>query len=775
MPLLRRFTLLALLAWSTLSHAIEPFVIENIRVEGLQRISVGTVYNYLPLQEGDTLDNSAADASLHALFKTGFFHDVVLERDGNTLVVFVQERPAIASIEIEGNSDIPKEQLTQNLNHIGFSEGRVFDRSMLSKVEQELKLQYLALGKYNARIRSTVTPKERNRVAIKIEVAEGEVASIHHMNIIGNTVFTNKELMENFLLGPDGGWFSSSDQYSKQKLSADLETLRSHYMDNGYINFDILSTQVAITPDKKHVYITINIAEGVQYKVRDVSIQGDTIIPKEQLRELVSIQKGDIFSRLEVTESNKRITDALGDIGYAFANINPIPDIDEEKREVSLAYFVDPGKRVYVRRINLSGNVRTNDEVLRREMRQMEGGWFSTSKVERSRTRLNRLGYFDDIKVSTPAVPGSTDLVDVNYDVTEKLAFGSFNFGIGYGDVEGFLVNSSVNWDNFLGTGQRLSLALDNSKVTKTYSFNFTDPYWTIDGVSRTISMYYRETDAAEANTSDYTRDSYGALLRFGVPVSEYDRMRYGLRYERSKLNTDEYTSTEVIEFCDEAGGDAEDCEFDTYSAELGWSRDTRNRAIFPSDGGELSVTGEVAVPATDESLNFYKLRVNKRNYFPVSKHLTLGIKAEAAYADVYGDSLTLAPYERYYAGGIRTVRGYRANSLSSTPGTRDSNGDPLGGNARLLGNVELIFAPPWDLDSKSMRLKAFVDAGNVFDTNDGIGEKTILYSAGLSLSWLTPVGPLTFSYADALNPWGWDDIEDFGEIERFQFTLGTQ
>lgn len=769
MPLLRRFFLLVLLAWSALAHAIEPFVIEDIRVEGLQRISVGTVYNYLPVKQGDTLDDAAADASIHALFRTGFFRNVVLEREDNTLIVFVQERPAIASIEIVGNSDIPSDQLTKNLNRIGFSEGRVFDRSMLARVEQELKLQYLAMGKYNATIRSTVTPKERNRVAIKIEIAEGEVASIHHMNIVGNTVYTEDELLDDFLLGTDGGWFSSSDQYSKQKLAADLETLRSRYMDNGYINFEILSTQVAITPDKKHVYITVNIAEGEQYTVSDVAVQGDTIVPKEQLRELVSIKEGDIFSRLEVTESNKRISDALGDIGYAFANINPIPDIDEEKREVSLTYFVDPGKRVYVRRINLSGNVRTDDEVLRREMRQMEGGWFSTSKVERSRTRLNRLGYFDDVKVSTPAVAGSPDLVDVNYDVKEKVAFGSFNFGIGYGDVEGFLVNTSVNWENFMGTGKRLSLAVDNSEVTRTYSFNFIDPYWTIDGVSRSISMYYRETDAAEANTSDYTRDSYGAALKFGVPVSEYDRVRYGVRYEHSKLHTDEDTSVEIIDFCSDANGDPDNCEFDTYSVELGWSRDTRNRAIFPNKGGELSLTGEAAVPASEDTLSFYKLRLNERHYFPFAKYLTLGFEAEAAYADVYGDSTILAPYERYYAGGIRTVRGYRANSLFSTEGTLDSNSDPLGGNARLLSNLELIFPPPWDPESKSMRLKAFVDAGNVYDTYDGVDLDELRYSAGVSLGWLTPVGPLTFSYAEALNP------QDDDEVERFQFTLGTQ
>lgn len=768
MTLLRRTTLALLLLWSAAAHANEAFIIDKVQVEGLQRISLGTVYNYLPLKEGDTLDSDSADAAVHALFRTGFFHDVVLERDGSTLIVFLQERPAIASIDIEGNSDIPTDQLTENLKRIGFSEGRVFDRSMLDKVEQELRQQYLAMGKYNARIRSTVTPQVRNRVAVKLEIAEGEVAAIHHLNIIGNRAYTQEELTSDFLLGTDGGWFSSSDQYSRQKLGADLETLRAHYLNNGYINFDILSTQVTITPDRKDVYITINVSEGEQYTVSEVQVQGDTIVPREQVEALITIKPGDIFSRLEVTESNKKISDALGDIGYAFANINPVPELDKEKREVSLTYFVDPGKRVYVRRINLSGNVRTDDEVLRREMRQMEGGWLSTSQVERSRTRLNRLGYFTDVNVSTPAVPGSPDMVDVNYRVDEQISFGSFNFGIGYGDVQGLMLNASVNWDNFMGSGQRLSLAFEDSDVSRTYSFNFTDPYWTMDGVSRNISMYFRETDAGAAYTADYTKDSYGASLAFGVPVSEYDTVRYGVRYEHNQLNVDEDTADEILDFCYGIDLDLEQCRYDTYGLELGWTHDTRNRAIFPTAGGKFTLGGEVAVPVADSSISFYKLRIADTHYVPLFKHLTLGLEGEAAYADVYGDSDQLPPYERYFAGGISNVRGYRTNSLVSTPGTRDSYDDPLGGNARLLGNIELIFPPPWELDSKSMRLKAFVDAGNVYDTTEGIDMGDLRYSTGLSLAWLTPVGPLTFSFAKTLN----DKPGD--ETESFQFTLGT-
>ncbi len=771
MFLLQRIGLILLLAWSTSSIAMDSFRIKDIRVEGLQRISLGTVYNYLPLKRGDTLDEDAADAAVHALYKTGFFRDVVLEQDGNVLVVFLAERPAIASIEFKGNDDIPTDQLAANVKLVGLSEGHVFDYSMLDKVKQELKQAYLAMGKYNAQVRSTVTPLERNRVAVLLEIAEGDVAGIRHLNIIGNQAFTRAELTKKFLLGPDAGWFSSSDQYSKQKLAADLETLRSHYMNNGYINFDILSTQVTITPDKQDVYITINIAEGDKYNIGKVAVTGNTIVPKEEIEKLISVKPSDTFSRLEITESHRRISDALGNIGYAFANINPIPELDKDKREVNLTYMIDPGQRVSVRRINLTGNLRTDDEVLRREMRQTEGGWMSSSKVQRSVTRLNRLGYFNDVNVKTPAVPGSPDQVDVNFDVVERDSFGSFNFGIGYGDVQGMLINASINWENFMGTGEKMSINFDNSSTATTYSFNTTDPYWTDDGVSRSYQLYYRTTDSGAANTADYTRDSYGGSLRFGVPVSEYDTVSYGLRYEHSKMNVDSATSTEVLDFCADASTSSEqyDCQYDTYSVDVGWSHDTRNRAIFPDAGGKLSLSGEVGLPATDSSHRFYKLRVNEQHYFPLAKYLTFSVEGEVAYADVYDTSNILAPYERYYAGGVSTVRGYRTNTMFSTPGTTDSIGDPLGGNARLLGTMELVFPPPWELDSPSMRLKAFVDGGNVYDTSESTDLSELRYTTGLTLAWMTPVGPLSFSYAIPLNEKTGDNTESF------QFTLGIQ
>lgn len=747
-----------------LGFGFEPFIIKDIRVEGLQRISAGTVFNYLPLKQGDKLDEDASARAIQALYKTGFFKDVVLEREGDTLIVFVEERPAIASIKIEGNEDIPSEQLTDSLKTIGFAEGRVFDRSMLDKVEQELKRQYLSLGKYSVRIESRVTPLERNRVAIEIDIREGEVATIQHINIVGNTVYPEQELLDLFQLGTVSSlaFFSSRDQYSKQKLAADLETLRSYYMDRGYINFSIDSTQVSITPDKQHIYVTINISEGEKYTVKDVRISGETIVGEEELRKLISIKAGDVFSRREVTESSSRIGERLGDKGYAFANVNPFPDINEEKREVTLTFFIDPGKRIYVRRINISGNARTRDEVIRRELRQMESAWISTEKVKRSRTRIDRLGYFSEVDVSTPAVPGSADEVDVDVKVTERDTFGSLNLGVGYSDSEGLLYNASVNEENFLGSGKRFSLAFNNSDVNTVYSFSFTNPYYTMDGVSRGYRLFYRETDTSSANVAEYSTDNYGAGLNFGVPVSEYDTMRYNLDYEHTHLYSTSDTSQDILDFCED-NASIENCEFDAYKGMASWSHDTRNKAIFPTTGSLLSLSSEVALPLGDESVNFYKLRLSHRQYIPLFSKLTFAANGEIAYANAYGQTTLLPPFEKYYAGGMRTVRGYKANSL----GPQDESGDPLGGNARVLAGMELLFPLP-GREADDLRFGLFVDAGNVFDTNDEVDLGDLRLSTGLSMVWLTPVGPLSFSVATPLNDRAGD------ETEGFQFTLGA-
>jgi len=744
--------------------ALEAFTIEDIRVEGLQRISIGTVFNYLPLKRGDKVDDKATVDAIQALYRTGFFKDVVLEREGDTLVVFVAERPAISAITIEGNKSIPTEQLLENLKRIGFAEGRVFDRSMLDKVEQELKRQYLAMGKYGMQLKSTITPEERNRAAIHIEVAEGDVATIYRINIVGNKAFSRDELLRQFALGPRPAFslFSDRDKYSKQKLAGDLETLRSWYLDRGYINFKIDSTQVSITPDYEHIYVTINVSEGERYTVRDVKMAGDSLVPHDVLRELITIKPGDTFSRRQISESTTRISDRLGNEGYAFANINAMPELDEEKKEVTLTFFVDPGKRVYVRRVNVSGNAKTRDEVIRREVRQMEGGWISTERIKRSRMRLERLSYIEGVSVETPAVPGTADQVDVNYSIQERDAFGSLSFGIGYGDAQGMLFNASVSQDNFLGTGQRYSIEVNNSDVSTVYSLDVTDPYYTMDGVSRNLNFFYRTTDASEASLASYWTDSYGAGIAFGIPVTEFNTVRVGAAYENTYLKNVDNSSEQIQGFV-AANGDT----FDAYKLDLSWSHDTRNRFLFPTAGQLVTLGTELALPGGN--LQFYKFRYRHKWYTPLSSAITLSAGGELGYGHSYGETVgNLPPFERYYAGGARTVRGYRSSSLGSMV-TKDSRGDPVGGNALVVGNLELILPGPFGENNNSLRLGAFIDAGNVYDTsNESVDLNELRYASGVTLYWMTPMGAMTFTVARALNA----KPED--ETESFQFNLGT-
>lgn len=744
--------------------AADSFRIDDIRVEGLQRISIGTVFNYLPLKRGDEFNDKASIEAIQALYRTGFFKDVVLEREGDTLVVFVAERPAISSITFEGNKSIPKDKLLENLKRIGFAEGRVFDRSMLDKVEQELKRQYLSMGKYGMELKTTITPEERNRAGIHIAIAEGNVATIYRINIVGNKSFPKEELLRHFQLGPRRALspFSSRDKYSKQKLSGDLETLRSWYLDRGFINFKIDSTQVSITPDYEHIYITINISEGDRYTVKDVKMAGDSLVSQDELRELVSIQPGDTFSRKQITESTTRISDRLGNEGFAFANVNAVPELDEENRQVSLAFFVDPGKRVYVRRVNVSGNIKTKDEVLRRELRQMEGGWISTERVKRSRMRLERQSYLESVNVETPAVIGEPDQVDVNYSVREREAFGSLSFGVGYGDADGVMFNASVSQDNFLGTGQRFSIDLDTSKVTSLYAINLVDPHYTIDGVSRSINALYRTMDARESRVADYWNDSYGLGVSFGLPIAEFTTVHVGGAYEHSFFKNVAESTPSVQDFVTENGA-----KHNIYKLEMSWVHDTRNRYIFPTAGQEIVLGSDVAVPLGD--LYFYKLRYSHKVFFPLGERVTLTTGGELAYGNRYGKTKgILPPLDRYYAGGVGTVRGYKSSTLGSS-NTRDVNDDPIGGNARVLGNMELIFPGPFGENNDSIRLGTFLDAGNVYNLDkDKFSLGDLRYSAGMTLYWMTPVGAMTFTLARALNAKAGD------RKEAFQFSLGT-
>ncbi|MGW8228367.1 MAG: outer membrane protein assembly factor BamA, partial [Gammaproteobacteria bacterium] len=563
------------------AFGFEPFVIKDIRLEGLQRISAGAVFNYLPIKVGDEVTDELSSQAIRSLYKTGFFKDVRLEQDGDVLVVFVAERPAIADVVITGNSEIPTEQLEDSLKQIGLTRGKVLDRSLLDKIEQELQRQYYSLGKYGVKIETETSPLERNRVKVSIKIAEGEDAEVYAVNIVGNEIFSDELLLGRTQLGAVS-FFGGRKQYSKQLLSADLEIIKSYYLDRGYINFNIDSTQVSLTPDKQDVYVTINLTEGEQYTVRSVKLAGDLIVPEKELTEMISLKEGDVFSRKEAVESTKRISDRLSDDGYAFANVNIVPDIDKDSRTVGITMFVDPGKRVYVRRININGNSKTKDEVIRREFRQFEGDWMSAKQVSLSRTRLDRTGYFEQVSVETPAVAGTSDQVDVNYTVKEQPT-GNLSAGIGYSDTQGILLNLGISQENFLGTGKRVAVNIDNSQVTQNYSFSYTNPYHTIEGISRGFRVYYRAVDALEANISNYTTDSYGVDLNYGFPLGETTSARMSIGYENTELLLADQSlgiSQDIVDFVQENGN-----VYDDYPVSASWVRDTRNRRLLANQG----------------------------------------------------------------------------------------------------------------------------------------------------------------------------------------------
>jgi outer membrane protein insertion porin family len=752
-----------LLFWTALMVPLaalaEPFVIQDIRVEGLQRISAGTVFNYLPVRVGEEVESGDTASIIRALYKTGFFKDVRLEREGNVLIVFVSERPAIAQINITGNKSMETEQLLLGLKDIGMAEGRVFNRSVLDKIEQELRRLYFNQGKYGIKLQSTVTPLERNRVAVDIDITEGETARIKRINIVGNDSFDEDDILDEFELGTTD-WTSiitSNDQYSRQQLSADLETLRSYYLDRGYINFKVNSTQVSITPDKKDIYITINITEGAVFTIRDIKLAGTLVVPKEEIFPLIELNRGDVFSRKDVVGSAERISDLLGNKGYAFANVNSIPEIDEEERQVGITFFVDPGKRVYVRRVNISGNSNTRDEVLRREMRQLESAWFSTELVNLSKDRLQRLGYFDDVSVETPAVAGSTDQVDVNIRVKEK-ATGNLMLGAGYSQSQGVILQASVSQDNFLGTGKRVAFAFNNSDANRLYRLGYTNPYYTVDGISRGFDLRYKETNYADVDIADYATDIASAGINFGIPLNEFDRIRFDLSVVDTDFILGDDASTQVRNFKTTYGD-----SFLDFKMGVSWTHDSRDSYLFPTRGGLQRLAGVATIPGSD--LTYYRLEYQHRRYFPLSEDFTLSLNAEIGYGEGYSDTDNLPFFENFFSGGTKSVRGFKDYSL----GPRDDNDEPLGGNLKAVGNVELLFPPPFNLASKTMRLGAFVDAGNVFDTdNDDFDAGDFRYSAGLSMTWLSPMGALGISLAAPMN----DESGD--ETETFQFTFGS-
>ncbi|MCX7172522.1 MAG: outer membrane protein assembly factor BamA [Proteobacteria bacterium] len=753
--------LVATLFASTAS-AFEPFVVKDIRVEGIQRTEAGTVFSYLPVKVGDTLNDDKASQTIKTLFLTGFFKDVRLEIEGNVLVVVLEERPVISAVDFVGMKAFEKDQIIKGLKEVGLAESRIFDRAMVDKAEQELKRQYLTRGYYAANIKTTVTPLERNRVGINFNVEEGEIAKINQISIIGAQAIAEKELLDNFELRTPNWltWYTKNDQYSKQKLSGDLENLRSYYLNRGYLEFNIDSTQVSITPDKLDIYITINISEGEKFTVSSVKLAGDLLLPEGEITKLVILRPGETFSREKLTETTKLISERLGNEGYAFANVNAAPELDKNKHEAAFTIFVDPGRRVYVRQVNVTGNTRSRDEVVRRELRQIESSWYDGDSINKSRTRVDRLGYFEDVTVETPAVPGVTDQVDLNVSVKEKPT-GNIMMGAGFSSAEKLVLSASVQQQNLFGSGKTVGVQLNTSRINKIYSFSYTDPYYTIDGISRGFDVYQRNTDTSTLTTvGAYRSNTVGGGVRFGLPIAEDDYISAGLSVDSTKLTVDSFSPVRYQDYVNQFGS-----ANTTLLGTAGWIKETIDSRLYPTKGYSNRLVGSIALPGG--SLRYYQATYQHQHFIPTSflwRGSTLMLNGEVGYANGYSGR-QLPFFKSFYAGGIGSVRGYDTSSLGpQDPLTTES----LGGNRRIVGNAEYLFPLPGSGMDKSVRLGAFVDGGQVWAQGTKMSLGDLRYSTGLSLSWSSPMGPLKFSFANPINK----KPED--RIQRLQFQMGT-
>jgi len=845
----------------------DTFPIVDIRVEGLQRISPGSVFNVIPVKVNDTVDQKLLADTARALFRTGNFDDVQIGRDGNVLVIVVKERPSISEINIDGNKAIETDALLDGLKGAGLAVGQVFQRATLEQMRVELQRQYVSQGRYDASIETEVVEQARNRVAVNINISEGSVAAIKHINIVGNTVFDEGDLLDLFELKTTGwfSWITSNDKYSREKLNGDLENLNSYYLDRGYIRFNIDSTQVAITPDRSGVYITINVTEGEKYSVTSVGLSGDIILPEEELERYLLLREGQDFSQVSVTNTEEVITQRLGVEGYTFAKVNGIPEIDDENRTVAVKFFVDPGKRTYVRRIEFRGNTKSVDEVLRREMRQMEAAPASSALIEQSRIRLERLGFFKEVKVENIEVPGTDDMIDVEYTVEEQSS-GSIGASVGYAQDAGLILGANLQQNNFLGTGKQVGIGLNTSKYQDLYSFNYVDPYFTVDGVSRGFSVFYRSTDLEEINVASYTTDTWGGNVSFGYPISETQRLGLSLGFNRTDIsagigavqeisgsprpidrtegwaNLEDLSETPIpinpevppedffqsdipTGFLDVHGD-----SYDNFLLTGSWSQFALNRGQLATRGYSQNLSLQVTVPGSD--LEYYKLNYNGQIFIPLWRQFTLRLRTDLGYGDGWGDTEELPFYEHFFAGGFRSVRGYKSNTLGprSTPADRyriqnwpvydennnligfedryfyvtcapvvDENGnvtsckgpdgekiivdpvysnddrDPFGGNILVEGSAEILFPLPFIKDQRSVRSGIFVDFGNVFDMN--CDEQQIICS-DLDLGELRYSVGFGVTWITGFGPITFslakplnDEREDKTEI--FQFSLG--
>jgi outer membrane protein insertion porin family len=821
---MKRIAALLLLAClSAQTYALDPFVASDIRIDGLQRISAGTVFTYLPVEKGDRVTSERVQQAIRALYKTGFFTDVQISRQGDILVISVKERPAISKIQLKGNKDLKEEDLLKGLKDIGLAEGEPFDRLSLDRVTQELTRQYYNRGKYNVTIKPKVIELDRNRIELSIIIAEGKVSKIKQINVVGNHAFSENDIRSDFESDTTNwtSWYSKDDQYSREKLSGDLEKLNSYYLDRGYADFSIDSTEVSISPDKRAMYLTANVTEGEIYKIADLKLSGNLVLDEADMARLIKIKSGEEFSRKKLEQSAQAMTAVLANIGYAFAQVTPIPNIDRQGRTVSINFFVNPGKRVYVRRIVFKGNHNTQDEVLRREMRQLEGAWYSQAAIDRSKVRLQRLGFFKKVEIDTPKVPGSDDTVDVNVTV-EETSSGAFTFGLGYSQVYGIVLSASVSQNNFLGTGDRASVAVSKSDFLEKYELSYYQPYLTSDGIGLGYDLSYSKLDQQQANLANYLSDTAAFSTYLGVPVSESDTVNLQLGASKTKIvtgfpalvadangnpildqngneqfYTSYYSPEPIVNYIKALNHNT----FHEWSVTASWAHDTRNKYFNPTHGSLQQFSAELALPGS--TVEYYKLIYKYAQYVPISSSLTFEGSATIGYGNTYRSANGVNPetgaplkvdglpfFQNFYAGGVSDVRSFRDNTLGPytlSPGCSAITQasfcrQPLGGNFKTVASAELIFPTPFVKDDTATRLSWYVDAGNVFNKNNnaltlinsnnvfgnnGFSLSEMRVSTGISLHWQAPVGPIVINIGRPI-------VKKPGDIaETLQFNFG--
>lgn len=761
-----------------LPQAVSAFEIADIEVEGLRTITPGTVFTYIPYEVGDQFEAEDSTRVINALYETGFFKDIAVGRQDDRLLIQVVERPTISALEVEGNKKVETEQLQKALRSIGLAQGLVLDQRVLDELTAELQQVYYSMGQYGVEIQTRVEELDDNRVYVHIDIFEGKPAAIRQIRILGNNDFSERQLLKQFELGPKSWWafWSSKDQYSSQKLAADLEALRSFYLDRGYLTFSIDSAQVTMTPDKQDIDIVINVSEGDRYTISDITFSGNLLLSEETLQELNQVNSGEYFNRAAVVNTTDAIGRRMGDFGYAFARVDPRIRVDEDEKTVAIDFNLQPGNRVSVRRINFTGNFNTDEEVYRRELRQMEASWYAEDKLERSEQRLRRLPSVQDIEQNITPVPGVPDQVDVEYDVTEQLS-GSLSAGIGFSQSEGVLFNLALNQPNFFGSGKSVGINFERSSFREFYQFNYNNPYFTINGVSQGFGLFYQKQDGRELSLSRYLVDSFGGNINFGVPLSENTFARVAFGYENKEIKSTILSPswvTGIPDNDDRPGPGFENDRFNIFTIEPSWSYDTRNRIVFPTAGTLHRLSAELAVPGSD--LTYIKTDYRGRHYRPLTDSFTLSIHGNIANIEGYGDTRRdyknqsqyyddVPPFLNYFTGGIRSVRGYEDFSL----GPRDSNNDPMGGTFRVTGGVEVLTPLPFIEEQRhNLQLSFFWDIGNVYRDYDDFDADELRQSVGVALNWISPVGPLTFSYGQPLND------KEGDRTQAFQFSIGA-